>query len=65
MNNRIFIAAVLFVQVVCAAFFVWEIIVTVLGLQVAPISWTFVELIEIGAAVGLVLGVVVGAVALR
>ena len=65
MNNRNLIAGVLFVQVVCAAFFVWEIIVSVLGLPVAPISWTFVELIEIGAALGLVLGVVVGAVALR
>lgn len=65
MSNRYFIAAVLAVQVVCAAFFVSEILISLLGLPVAPISWTFVELIEIGAAVGLILGVVVGAIALQ
>ena len=65
MKNRYLIACVLFVQVLCAAFFVWEIFVTILGLPVAPISWTFVELIEIGAAVGLILGVIVGAFALK
>lgn len=64
MNSRYVIAVVLLVQVLCAAFFVSDIAISVLGLPVAPISWTFVELIEIGAAVGLVLGVFVGAVAL-
>ena len=65
MNNRILIAGILLVQVVCAAFFVSDIVITVLGLPIAPISWTFVELIEIGAALGLILGVIVGALALR
>lgn len=65
MNNRVLIAVVLLVQVVCAAFFVSDIVISVLGLPVAPIAWTFVELIEIGAAVGLILGVVVGTLALR
>lgn len=65
MNNRYVLAAVLVVQILCALFFVSDILISVLGLPIAPISWTFVELIEIGAAVGLVIGVVVGAFALR
>lgn len=65
MNNRYFVAAVLVVQILCATFFVSEIAVSLLGLPIAPISWTFVELIEIGAAIGLVLGVIVGGMALQ
>ena len=59
------IAAILLVQGVCAGFFVWQILLSVLGVQTAPIPWRFYELIEIGAAVGLVLGVVLGAIGLR
>lgn len=65
MGNRYVIAAILVVQALCAAFFVSDIVISVLGLPIAPLNWTFVELIEIGAAVGLVLGVIVGALALR
>lgn len=65
MNNRYLIVAVLLIQVLCAAFFVLDIAISVLGLPIEPISWVFVELIEIGAAVGLILGVVVGALLLR
>ncbi|NND42103.1 MAG: LuxR family transcriptional regulator, partial [Silicimonas sp.] len=57
MGNRYVIAAILVVQALCAAFFVSDIVISVLGLPIAPLNWTFVELIEIGAAVGLVLGV--------
>lgn len=65
MNNRLVIALVLFVQVICATFFVSEIVISVLGLPFEPIDWVYVELIEIGAAFGLILGVVVGALLLR
>lgn len=65
MNNRVLIAVVLLVQVLCAAFFVSDIVITILGLPIAPFNWTFVELIEIGAAIGLILGVIVGGLALR
>ena len=65
MSNRYLLAVVLFVQILCALFFVSDIVISVLGLPIAPISWTFVELIEIGAAVGLIIGVVVAAFALR
>lgn len=58
-----FIAAILVVQVLCAAFFGWNILGALLGLP--PISWGLFELIEIGAAVGLLLGIATGAYALR
>lgn len=58
-------AVILFVQSICAIFFVSEIMITVFGLPVAPVPWGVHELIEIGAALGLIIGVVLGAVLLR
>lgn len=65
MKTSLALIVVFVVQVVCAAFFVVEILVTLLGLSVTPIAWQVHELIEIGAAVGLILGVVVGGLLLR
>ena len=65
MNGKFVLAAVLAVQVLCAVFFVGQILVSVLGLKVEPIDWRLYELIEIGAALGLTVGVVVGVIALR
>ncbi|MEM1065010.1 MAG: helix-turn-helix transcriptional regulator [Pseudomonadota bacterium] len=65
MNSQILIGFVLMLQLVCGTFIVADIVVSVLGLQFAPISWQIYELLEIGAALGLVLGVVVAAVAIR
>jgi DNA-binding CsgD family transcriptional regulator len=59
------IIAVLVVQVLCASFFVWDILASILGIATKPISWELRELMEIGAATGLVLGVVLGALMLR
>ncbi len=59
------IVLLLVVQVLCAAFFIYDILITLLGLPVAPVSWAIYELIEIGAALGLLCGVVFGALALR
>ena len=53
------------IQAVCAFFFVSDILASVLGVETAPISWEMRELMEIGASVGLVLGVVVGGLMLR
>lgn len=61
--NRTVLAIVLLVQFLCAAFFVGERVMSLLGY--GPIDWTLYELIEIGAAVGLVFGVVMGVLALR
>lgn len=52
-------------QALCAFFFVSDIVASVFGLRARPISWQTRELIEIGAAVGLVLGLLLGAVALE
>ncbi len=64
MSNTIFVAVALVVQVVCAFFFVSDIVISVLGLNVTPIRWETKELLEIGAALGLLLGVILGAIAL-
>lgn len=65
MKGRRFIAIILAVQAICGFFFVSDILSSVLGLRASPISWQSRELIEIGAAVGLILGLVLGAMALR
>lgn len=64
MTNRYVLAGILVIQVLCAAFFVSGIAATVFGLDVAPLDWQIVELIEIGAAFGLILGIAVGGIAL-
>ena len=48
------------VQLVCTVFFIWDIFAGVLGLRSTPISWEARELIEMGAAFGLVSGLLVG-----
>ncbi|UZD89611.1 helix-turn-helix transcriptional regulator [Cognatishimia activa] len=53
------------IQIGCALFFVSEIVLTIFGGRTAPISWRLRELLEIGAAVGLVLGTSFAFVALR
>ena len=53
------------IQALCAFFFVSDIMASVLGLETSPVSWEMRELIEIGASVGLVLGLVVGGLMLR
>jgi DNA-binding CsgD family transcriptional regulator len=46
-------------------FFVSDILSSLFGIYTRPISWESRELLEIGAAVGLILGLVLGALALR
>jgi DNA-binding CsgD family transcriptional regulator len=54
---------ILVVQVACALFFVANILMSVFGCS--SISWQMSELIELGAAIGLLLGVGTGAMFLR
>lgn len=61
--NRAALSAILVIQILCAAFFVGERVLSLLGF--GPIDWTLYELIEIGAALGLVFGIVMGVLALR
>jgi DNA-binding CsgD family transcriptional regulator len=65
LSRRWIIAAILAVQALCAVFFVSDILSSMVGVRTVPISWQSRELIEIGAALGLVLGILLGAVALR
>ncbi|WP_375279901.1 helix-turn-helix transcriptional regulator [Pseudooctadecabacter sp.] len=51
------------VQILCAVFFSWDVLVSVLGLS--PLSWRLHEVIEIGAIVGLVLGVAISVYVMR
>jgi DNA-binding CsgD family transcriptional regulator len=52
--------AIFIVQVLCAFFFVSDILSSVIGFQTAPISWEMRELLEISAAIGLIMGVALG-----
>lgn len=56
--------AILVVQVVSAFFFVSDILSSYLPIWKRPIAWEYRELMEVGAALGLVLGVGLGAWAL-
>ncbi|MFD1342312.1 helix-turn-helix transcriptional regulator [Litorisediminicola beolgyonensis] len=51
-------------QIACATFFLWEFLSSLLGLRAEPISWALYEMIEIGAALGLILGVIATALLL-
>ncbi len=59
------IITIFVIQAACAFFFVSDILSSVLGIRTTPISWEMREFLEIGAAVGLVLGVVLGGIMLR
>ncbi len=63
LSARAVLWVMLAVQCLCAFFFVSDIVFSVLGLP--PFNWTFSELIEIGASVGLVLGIVVAVLLIR
>ena len=59
-GGTIALVLVVAVQVLCTLFFVWDIAASVLGVERDPLAWEVRELIEIGAGVGLVLGVGLG-----
>ena len=52
------------IQSLGTLFFVWDIVAGILGLSREPMDWQTRELIEMGAAVSLVLGVLLGAILL-
>ena len=53
------------IQVLCAAIFIYDILASLIGFRTSPINWQVREMIEIGAVMGLVLGSVLGFMALR
>lgn len=52
-------------QAFCAFFFVGDIIASILGLPIGPMPWEIRELLEVGAALGLILGMVLAGLTLR
>lgn len=65
MTKNPLLIALIFIQISCALFFVSDIFLTVLGTRATPVSWQVRELLEIGAAVGLLLGTIFAIHALR
>jgi DNA-binding CsgD family transcriptional regulator len=57
------VGGVVVVQALCAVFLVYDIMVSLFGLT--PIPWNAYEILELGAPMGLLVGSIVGAVALR
>jgi DNA-binding CsgD family transcriptional regulator len=64
MRNRVAIALLLLVQIVCAAFLVSGTVMTFLGIRHRPIAWELRETLEIGAALGLMFGAVLSVIVL-
>jgi len=60
MIRRWLVILLFLAQAACALFFVSDIVLTLLGLRAAPISWQTREMLEIGAGLGLLLGMVLG-----
>lgn len=50
------------VQAICAGVFLYDIVASIFGFYPVPLAWTTRELMEMGAGVGLVLGVVFGSI---
>ncbi len=50
----------LLVQAVCALFFVADILLSVVGIYPVPLAWTTREMMEVGALIGLLLGLIFG-----
>lgn len=63
MTGRRFIIALLSVQALCAVVVVADTFLSLFGLYFRPIPWHLRELLELGAALGLVLGLTLGGIA--
>ena len=57
--------ALLIAQALCALFFTSDILLSVVGIYPVPLAWSTREMMEIGALVGLLLGLSFGAVLVR
>lgn len=65
MRGTLIVFGILLIQALCSLFFVSDILFSIFGIYARPIAWETRELLEIGAALGLVLGVVLGGIALQ
>ncbi len=65
MRRPYLVLAVFILQALCAFFFVSDILSSFIGFTTAPMPWELREILEIWAALGLVIGLVLSALALR
>ena len=65
MRHPAFVLAIFVLQALCAIFFVSDILSSFVGITTTPMPWELREIMEIWAAFGLVVGLVLGGVALR
>ena len=65
MTHGLPIAVLMILQAICAGFLLFDIVTSLLGLPVGPISWQLYEILEIGAAIGLIFGFVLCVVVVR
>ena len=61
MLNRAWVVwCLVIIQGLCGAYFLWEILASILGLPSVPLRWSMRELVEAGASIGLILGAFLG-----
>ncbi len=60
MKTPLLIWALVCAQCACGAYFLWEILASVVGLPTLPLRWRVREVVEMGASLGLVLGTFMG-----
>lgn len=65
MKGRAFIIFVLVIQAISALYFISGILSSLIGLPIPPLNWELMELFEVLAALGLLLGLLLGAFTLR
>ena len=65
MKHPAVILAIFVLQALCAVFFVSDILSSFIGFSTRPLPWELRELIEVWAAVGLLVGLVLGGLVLR
>ncbi|MDH5453755.1 MAG: helix-turn-helix transcriptional regulator [Paracoccaceae bacterium] len=65
MRRKYLIVAILAIQALCSLFFVSDILLSLFGVYLHPIPWQTREYLEICAALGLILGFILGAIALH
>lgn len=63
-TKRFALIGILALQAICTGVIFWDLLSSLLGLRAAPLSWQARELMEIGAALGLLLGLGMGALLL-
>lgn len=61
MRVWIVIAPLMALQLASGGFLLWDILGSLFGVTSSPIAWVFYELAQIGAVIGLILGMVVSA----